>query len=118
MEQHAWLLQAQLIEYNLDAVDGAINAVRAALVQGLDWKELERLIETETRAGNPVAGMVESLRLEVGRVTLLLSNDLDEEECDEEALARPATRVRMYAIYQYCTHFDRCPFQYWVGTRT
>ncbi|KAK9857575.1 hypothetical protein WJX84_011908 [Apatococcus fuscideae] len=87
--------QAQLIEYNLDAVDGAINAVRAALAQGLDWKELERLIETETRAGNPVAGMVESLRLEVGRVTLLLSNDLDEEECDEEALARPATRVEV-----------------------
>ncbi|KAK9841572.1 hypothetical protein WJX74_008143 [Apatococcus lobatus] len=87
--------QAQLIEYNLDAVDGAINAVRAALAQGLDWKELERLIETETRAGNPVAGMVESLRLDVGRVTLLLSNDLDEEECDEDALARPATRVEV-----------------------
>lgn len=92
------LLQAQLIEYNLDAVDGAINAVRTALAQGLDWKELERLIETETRAGNPVAGMVESLRLDVGRVTLLLSNDLDEEECDEDALARPATRVSALAF--------------------
>ncbi len=74
-------------------MDGAINAVRAALAQGLDWKELDRLIETETRAGNPVASMVESLHLDTGRVTLLLSNDLDEEECDEDALARPATRV-------------------------
>lgn len=74
--------------------------MRAALAQGLDWKELERLIETETRAGNPVAGMVESLRLDVGRVTLLLSNDLDEEECDEDALARPATRVSIHLAPQ------------------
>ena len=28
--RHTWLLQAHLIEYNLDAVDGAINAVRVA----------------------------------------------------------------------------------------
>ena len=75
--------------------------MRAALAQGLDWKELERLIETETRAGNPVAGMVESLRLDVGRVTLLLSNDLDEEECNEDALARPATRVSIRFPWHY-----------------
>ena len=39
------VLQASLIEYNADAVEGAMNAVRSALAQGLSWKELGELIK-------------------------------------------------------------------------
>lgn len=87
------ILQATLIEYNLDAVHGAIGAVRTALAGGLNWKELKRLIKTEREAGNPVASIIHSLELEQNRITLLLSNFLDEEEGDDEALTRPATKV-------------------------
>lgn len=86
-------LQASLIEYNLEAVDGAIAAVRGALAGGLSWKELKRLIKSERDAGNPVAALIHSLQLEHNRITLALSNLLDEEEEDEEALTRPATLV-------------------------
>lgn len=86
-------MQASLIEYNLEAVDGAIGAVRGALAGGLNWKELKRLVKGEKEAGNPVASLIHSLELEQNRITLLLSNFLDEEEGDDEALTRPATKV-------------------------
>lgn len=85
--------QATLIEYNLEAVDGAIAAVRGALASGLSWKELKRLIKSEREAGNPVAALVHSLELEQNRIILLLSNFLDDEEGDDDAITRPATKV-------------------------
>ena len=88
-------MQASLIEYNAAAVDAAITAVREALAGGLSWKELKALIKGEKDAGNPVASMVHSLNLESNRVTLLLSNLLDEDEGDDEAQTRPATKVSM-----------------------
>ena len=93
---HCWLgcVQASLIEYNFEAVDAAINAVRQALAGGLSWKELKALIKAEKDAGNPVASLVHTLQLESNRITLLLSNLLDEDEGDDDALTRPATKVR------------------------
>lgn len=88
-------IQASLIEYNLEAVDEAINAVRAALGNGLSWTELKLLIKSEKAAGNPVAALIHSLELDQNRMTLLLSNLLDDEEASFEALTRPAAKVRL-----------------------
>ncbi|GAB4824054.1 hypothetical protein N2152v2_011100 [Parachlorella kessleri] len=92
-------VKARLIEYNLVAVDAALDAVREALAGGLDWRDLGRMIKEERRAGNPVASLIDSLQLERNRVTLLLSNWLDEEggeeEGDDEAATRPATKVEV-----------------------
>ncbi len=49
-------MQATVIEINAEAVDGAINAVRGALAQGLSWAELERLIRDERRGRQPCGG--------------------------------------------------------------
>lgn len=86
-------MQAALIEYNLEAVDAAINAVRGALASGLDWRELGQMIKAERRAGNPVAGLIDSLALDRNKITVVLENSLDEEEADDEAMTRPATKV-------------------------
>ncbi|PSC75362.1 nuclear export mediator factor Nemf-like isoform X1 [Micractinium conductrix] len=94
-EAEAAELKAALIEYNLEAVDAALNAVREAVASGMDWADLARMIKAERRAGNPVAGLIDSLQLERSRVTLLLSNWLDSEEGDEEAATRPATKVEV-----------------------
>ena len=90
-----WMVQASLLEYNATAVDAAINAVREALAQGLSWKELKTLIKGEKEAGNPIASMVHSLNLESNHVTLLLSNLLDEDDGDDDAQTRPATKVTL-----------------------
>ncbi|KAL3145238.1 hypothetical protein ABBQ32_000984 [Trebouxia sp. C0010 RCD-2024] len=87
--------KAALIEYNLDAVDAAINAVREALASGLDWRELGQMIKAERRAGNPVAGLIDSLALDKNKITVVLENSLDEEEADDEAMTRPATKVEL-----------------------
>ena len=52
-----------MLEYNLEAADAAIQAVREALASGLDWRELGQMIKAERRAGNPVAGLIESLQV-------------------------------------------------------
>ena len=56
-------VQAAMLEYNLEAADAAIQAVREALASGLDWRELGQMIKAERRAGNPVAGLIESLQV-------------------------------------------------------
>ncbi|KAL0022374.1 hypothetical protein WJX77_005710 [Trebouxia sp. C0004] len=87
--------KAALIEYNLEAVDAAINAVREALASGLDWRELGQMIKAERRAGNPVAGLIDSLALDKNKITVVLENFLDEEDADDEAMTRPATKVEL-----------------------
>ena len=90
--------QAVLIEYNLEAVDSAIEAVRGALASGLNWKELKQLIRSEREAGNPIAALFHSLELESNQITVILSNNLDEECDDDEAQIRPATKVSILLV--------------------
>lgn len=106
-------LQAALIEYNLEAVDAAINAVREALASGLDWRELGQMIKAERRAGNPVAGLIDSLALDKNKITVVLETFLDEEEADDEAMTRPATKVRVHKgsilyslVAMACLHYN------------
>ena len=94
-------MQAALIEYNLTAVDAAINAVREALATGLDWRELGQMIKAERRAGNPVAGLIDSLALDKHKITVVLENSLAEVEgeFDDDALTRPATKVQICRLH-------------------
>ena len=43
--------QAALIEYNLEAVDAALNAVREAVASGMDWRDLARMIKVGRGVG-------------------------------------------------------------------
>lgn len=51
------------------------------------------MIKAERRAGNPVAGLIDSLALDKNKITVVLENFLDEEAADDEAMTRPATKV-------------------------
>ena len=70
--------RAVLIEYNLEAVDRALDAVNSALASGMSWTELEMMIKEERRLGNPVASMIKSLDLEKNQITITLANHLDD----------------------------------------
>ncbi|XAR49724.1 hypothetical protein NMG60_11033006 [Bertholletia excelsa] len=84
---------AELIEYNLEDVDSAINAVRVALANGMSWEDLARMVKEEKRSGNPVAGLIDKLHLQRNCITLLLSNNLDEMEDDEKT--QPVEKVEV-----------------------
>eukprot|EP00871_Galdieria_phlegrea_P000381 jgi/Galph1/1343/GphlegSOOS_G5988.1 len=71
---------AQTIELNAEDVDKAILVVRAMIANGVDWKELENMLEEEKEKGNPVAQVIHSLHLERNEITLMLSMDGTNEE--------------------------------------
>ena len=66
----------------------------------MDWRELDLMIRDERKAGNPVACLIHSLQLESNRITLLLGNylDDDDDEVDEEAMTRPASKVQVRCL--------------------
>eukprot|EP00166_Cyanidium_caldarium_P004456 ctg_47.g27 len=74
---------ARLIEYHLQLVDDALQVIRAAVASGIPWSDLQIMVAEERRRGNPVAEMVQSLRLERNEVTLLLPDELEAGSEDE-----------------------------------
>ncbi|KAL5700752.1 hypothetical protein ACHQM5_026160 [Ranunculus cassubicifolius] len=87
------ITMAELIEYNLEDVDAALQAVRMALASGRTWEDLARMVKEEKKSGNPVAGLIDKLYLERNCMTLLLSNNLD--DMDEDEKTRPADKVEV-----------------------
>jgi len=97
--------KAQAIEANLARVEEATAAINGLIAQGMDWVEIDRLIELEQKRQNPVAEMIKlPLKLNENTATLLLAeweedddaegDDLtDEEASDSEAEAPSAKKV-------------------------
>eukprot|EP00163_Fabomonas_tropica_P016567 TRINITY_DN2966_c0_g1_i2.p1 TRINITY_DN2966_c0_g1~~TRINITY_DN2966_c0_g1_i2.p1 ORF type:complete len:941 (+),score=212.33 TRINITY_DN2966_c0_g1_i2:245-3067(+) len=118
-QQHAWIEElgqdselnvrkAQLIEYNMGEVDMAIQVIRSALANSVDWTALKRIIKTEQRKGDPIANLIFELRLETNEIVLLLSSDLDNASDDE--LTQEATKVAVTlsesAYGNACRYYD------------
>lgn len=73
MQQMTNTQKAQLIEYNLDMVDAAISIIRNAVASQMDWLDLKELVLEEKRKNNPIALMIDDLKLKTNQITLLLS---------------------------------------------
>ncbi|ORY93012.1 fibronectin-binding protein A N-terminus-domain-containing protein [Syncephalastrum racemosum] len=83
--------KAQLIEYNLQMVDAAITIIRNAIASQMDWQDLSELVAEEKKKNNPIAQMIDGLKLETNQITLLLAepeeeddDDYDSDDSDEE----------------------------------
>ncbi|CAD6583981.1 MAG: hypothetical protein ASARMPREDX12_001495 [Alectoria sarmentosa] len=75
--------KAQAIEANLQKVQEATVAVNALISQGMDWREIARLIEMEQERHNVVAEIIKfPLKLHENTATLLLSEATYEDEDD------------------------------------
>ncbi|KAF9354639.1 hypothetical protein BGX34_010898 [Mortierella sp. NVP85] len=81
------VMKAGLIEANLEMCDQAIMIIRNAVATGMDWKDLADLVDEEKRHGNPIALMIDSLKLETNNVCVILSDpyDYDEEVQEDDA---------------------------------
>lgn len=76
--------RAEAIQANVDRVQEATIAVNGLIEKGMDWVEIDRLIERERTHGNPVAEMIKlPLKLRENTVTLLLDEPGIEED-DED----------------------------------
>ncbi|KAI9314042.1 hypothetical protein BX666DRAFT_2020220 [Dichotomocladium elegans] len=76
--------KAQLIEFNLDMVDAAITIIRNAIASQMDWVDLKELVLQEKNRGNPIAQMIDDLKLATSQITLLLSAPEDSDEGSDE----------------------------------
>jgi len=64
------LKRAQTIDAESKMVQDAQTVIRAALDAGMDWTQLQHVIEGEKKKENPVALLMKTLKLERGLVTL------------------------------------------------
>lgn len=77
--------KAQAIEANLERVEEATNAINSLIAQGMDWVEIDRLIELEQTRHNPVAEIIKlPLKLNENTATLLLGEWESDVDNDEE----------------------------------
>jgi len=95
-QQEILLEEAQLVELHADMVEKALQVVNSALDSGMDWDQLEDLVELEARQNhNPVAMLIHKLDLENDQMVLrLLREDAiydDEEESDDKSKFRHVT---------------------------
>ncbi|NXG76649.1 NEMF factor, partial [Baryphthengus martii] len=85
--QEADKIKGELIEMNLEMVERAIQVVRSALANQIDWTEIGAIVKEAQAQGDPVASAIKELKLQTNHITMLLRNPyvLSEEEEEEEA---------------------------------
>ncbi|ORY60593.1 fibronectin-binding protein A N-terminus-domain-containing protein [Pseudomassariella vexata] len=77
--------KAGAIQANVERVEEAMEAVNGLIAQGMDWVNIEKLIERERMRNNPVAALISlPLKLSENSITLLLGEAEDVED-DVEA---------------------------------
>ncbi|XP_073433842.1 ribosome quality control complex subunit NEMF isoform X2 [Dendrobates tinctorius] len=78
--------KGELIEMNLNIVDRAVQIVRSALANQIDWTEIGVIVKEAQAQGDPIALAIKELKLKTNHITMLLKNPytLSEEEDEEE----------------------------------
>lgn len=67
-------LKGELVEMNLHIVDRALQVVRSALANQVDWAEIGQIVKDAQAAGDPVACCIKELKLQSNHITMLLKN--------------------------------------------
>ncbi|KAM6969497.1 ribosome quality control complex subunit NEMF [Tautogolabrus adspersus] len=78
-------VKGELVEMNLPVVERALQVVRSALANQVDWTEIGILVKEAQAAGDPVACAIKELKLKTNHITMLLKNPyISEEDLEEE----------------------------------
>lgn len=78
-------LHARAIELHLDEIESLLRTIRGFVASGMDWIDLAELIKDEARKGNPLARLVDKLKLEVSMVSIKLPDpSLEHNSSDED----------------------------------
>ncbi|XP_051942236.1 ribosome quality control complex subunit NEMF-like [Hippocampus zosterae] len=81
-------VKGELVEMNLAVVERALQVIRSALANQVDWTEIGVLVKEAQAAGDPVACAIKDLKLQTNHITMLLKNPYitEEEQGEEEEL--------------------------------
>ncbi|XP_035529200.1 nuclear export mediator factor Nemf-like [Morone saxatilis] len=77
-------IKGELVEMNLSVVERALQVVRSALANQVDWTEIGIIVKDAQAAGDPVACAIKELKLQTNHITMLLKNPYISEEDQEE----------------------------------
>ncbi|KAL2016458.1 hypothetical protein VTK56DRAFT_3509 [Thermocarpiscus australiensis] len=81
------LRKAAAIEANIERVQEAMDAINGLLQQGMDWVDVNKLVEREQKLHNPVAEIIKlPMRLNESIITLLLGEEEEEDAAAEAKL--------------------------------
>lgn len=69
--------KAELITMNQALVDNAILAIRSAIANQMSWPDIHELVKAAQANGDPVAGAIKQLKLEINHISLKLSDPYD-----------------------------------------
>lgn len=86
--------KAEAIQANIYRVQEATDAVNGLIAQGMDWVEIERLVEMEQQRNNPVAQTIKlPLKLHENTITLLLGEESAEVDEEQEEFSESEPEV-------------------------
>uniref|UniRef100_A0A7S3KZD8 NFACT RNA-binding domain-containing protein n=1 Tax=Amphora coffeiformis TaxID=265554 RepID=A0A7S3KZD8_9STRA len=74
-EQTILFRQAKAVEREAETVDQALTIINSALNSGMDWDQLEEIVQVEQENQNPIALLITALKLEDDYMTLRLPVD-------------------------------------------
>ncbi|XP_023298499.2 nuclear export mediator factor NEMF homolog [Lucilia cuprina] len=69
--------KAELITMNQGLVDNAILAIRSAIANQMSWPDIHELVKAAQTNGDPVAGAIKQLKLEINHMSLKLTDPYD-----------------------------------------
>ena len=79
------LRKAAAIEANVERVQEAMDAINGLLQQGMDWVDVNKLVEREQKQHNPVAEIIKlPMKLDESTITLLLGEEEEEAEAEDK----------------------------------
>ncbi|KAF7656630.1 hypothetical protein LDENG_00038720 [Lucifuga dentata] len=87
-------VKGELVEMNLPVVERALQVVRSALANQVDWTEIGLIVKEAQAAGDPVACAIKELKLQTNHITMLLKNPYISEEDQEEEVNEDATEEK------------------------
>lgn len=77
--------KADLITMNQGLVDNAILAIRSAVANQMSWPDIHELVKAAQANGDPVAGRIKQLHLEINHISLKLSDPYNSTTDDIDA---------------------------------
>ncbi|GKY92740.1 hypothetical protein MPSEU_000244000 [Mayamaea pseudoterrestris] len=75
LEQELVFRHAKIVHHQADLVEKALTVINSALDSGMDWEQLESLVEHEQSNGNPIALLIQKLLLQSDEIVLELPSD-------------------------------------------
>lgn len=65
-------------------VDKALNILRTAIANQMDWKDIEEIVSEAGENGDPILSRISKLKLDINHFTMSLSNPFEEEPEEHE----------------------------------